>query len=191
MIVFIILKKIYFAFSRAERTAFLAALVLALSSSISIGAILLNQKTVVVPARGGSYTEGIIGQPAHINPVTASTEADKSLVKLLFADLSELSDKITVDKSGKIWDVRLKENIRWSDGEKLTSDDVIFTIQKIQDKDSKSPVSPNWQGIDISRVSELEMKITLGSPYSFFTENLKQLYIVPKHLFAETPVSNW
>ena len=191
MIVFIILKKIYFAFSRAERTAFLAALVLALSSSISIGAILLNQKTVVVPARGGSYTEGIIGQPAHINPVTASTEADKSLVKLLFADLSELSDKITVDKSGKIWDVRLKENIRWSDGEKLTSDDVIFTIQKIQDKDSGSTLSSNWQGAGANRVSELELQITLGKPYYFFLQNLRGLNVIPKRLFAETPVGNW
>ncbi len=188
---FIILKKIYSAFSRAERTAFLTALVLALSSSVSIGALLLNQKTVVVPARGGSYTEGIIGQPAHINPVTASTEADKSLVRLLFADLSALSDKITVDKSGKIWDVRLKENIRWSDGEKLTSDDVIFTIQKIQDLDSGSTLSSNWQGVGANRVSELELQITLGNPYFFFLQNLRSLNVIPKHLFAETPVGNW
>jgi len=189
--VFIILKKIYFAFSRAERVAFLTALILAFSSSVSIGSILLNQKTVVVPARGGNYTEGILGQPAHINPVTASTEADKSLVKLLFADLGNLADKITVDKSGKIWNIRLKENIRWSDGEKLTSDDVIFTIQKIQDPDSGSTLSSGWQGAGASRISELELQITLGNPYSFFLQNLRGLNVIPKHLFAETPVGNW
>ncbi|MDO8664737.1 MAG: ABC transporter substrate-binding protein [Candidatus Liptonbacteria bacterium] len=188
---FTILKKIFFAFSRAERVAFLTALVLALSSSVSIGALLLNQKTVVIPARGGSYTEGILGQPAHVNPVTASTEADKSLVELLFADLADLADKITVDKSGKIWDIRLKENIRWSDGEKLTSDDVIFTIQKIQDPDSGSALSSSWQSAGANRVSELELRITLGNPYYFFLQNLQKLNVIPKHLFAEAPVSNW
>ena len=191
MVVFTILKKIFFAFSRAERVAFLTALVLALSSSVSIGTLLLNQKTVVVPARGGSYTEGILGQPTHVNPVTASTEADKSLVKLLFADLADLADKITVDKSGKIWDIRLKENIRWSDGEKLTSDDVIFTIQKIQDPDSSSALSSSWQSAGANRVSELELRITLGNPYYFFLQNLQKLNVIPKHLFAETPVGNW
>ncbi len=188
---FIILKKIYLAFSRTERIAFLAALALTLVSSLSLGTIFLNQKTVIVPARGGNYTEGILGQPAHINPVTASNEADESLAKLLFAGLGDLADKITVDKSGKIWDVRLKENLKWSDGEKLTSDDVIFTIQKIQDPDSNSALSPSWQGANASRVSELELQITLGNPYYFFLQNLQNLKIIPKHLFAETPVGNW
>ncbi len=170
---------------------FIAAFVLVLASSVGLVAFFIKEKTVVVPARGGNYTEGVLGQPTHINPVTASNEADKSLVRLLFSNLYDVSDKITVDKTGKNWNIRLKENIRWSDGEKLTSDDVIFTIQKIQDPDSGSPVSSSWQSIGVNRISELELEITLGSPYSFFSENLKQLYIIPKHLFAETPVANW
>ncbi len=186
-----IFKKIFSVFSRSERRVFIAAFVLVLASSVSLVVLFIKEKTVVVAAHGGNYTEGVLGQPTHINPVTASNEADKSLVRLLFSNISDISDKIIVDKTGKNWGIRLKENIRWSDGEKLTSDDVIFTIQKIQDPDSGSPVSPSWQGIGVNRVSELELEITLGSPYSFFSENLKQLYIIPKHLFAETPVSNW
>ncbi len=170
---------------------FIAAFILLLASSIGLVTFFIKEKTIVVPARGGNYTEGVLGQPAHINPVTASSEADKSLVRLLFSNLSAISDKITVDKTGKNWNIRLKENIRWSDGEKLTSDDVIFTIQKIQDPDSGSPISSSWQSIGVNRISELELGIALGSPYSFFSENLKQLYIIPKHLFAETPVANW
>lgn len=140
---------------------------------MALGSIFIKEKTVVVPAAGGSYTEGILGQPAHINPVTASTEADKSLVRLIFSNLSDISDKIAADKTGKNWDIRLKENIHWSDGEKLTSDDVIFTIQKIQDPDSGSPLSSSWQGVGVNRISELELQITLGSPYSFSNRILK------------------
>jgi len=189
--VFIIFKKIFSAFSRAEHIFFITALVLALSSSVSLGAIFIGQKTVVVPASGGNYTEGALGQPTHVNPITASAEADKALVRLLFSSLYDLAEKITKSKDGKIWDVRLKENVRWANGEKLTSDDVIFTIQKIQDPDSGSYLSPSWQGVSANRESELELKITIGSPYAFFPENLKGLYVLPKHLFAETPIGNW
>lgn len=185
------LKKIFYAFSRTERVVFITALVFALFSSVALASIFIKEKTVVVPATGGNYTEGMLGQPLHINPVTASGETDKSLVRLLFSSLSDISDKITSDKTGKNWDIRLKENIRWSDGEKLTSDDVIFTIQKIQDSDSGSPLASSWTGVGVSRVSELELQITLGSPYSFFDQNLKELYIAPKHLFAEAAAGNW
>jgi len=185
------LKKIFFAFSRGERFAFLAALFFVAASSLGLSIIFVTKKTVVVPTSGGDYTEGIAGQPAYLNPILASTEADKTLVRLLFTNLNELSDKVTPDQKGKIWDVRLKENIFWSDGEKLTSDDVIFTIQKIQDSDTKSPLFSSWQGVIPQRLSELEIQLKLTSPYAFFPENLKNLYILPKHLFAETPATNW
>lgn len=185
------LKKIYFSFSRSERLGFFVSVLLAIASIAALAAAFFADHTALVPASGGTYTEGIVGQPGHPNPVLASADADKSLVRLLFANLAELSDSVSASKDGKIWSIRLKENARWSDGEKLTSDDVIFTIQKIQDPDTGSPLAPSWQGIAPQRVSELELTLTLGNPYAFFEDNLKNLYILPKHLFAETPAANW
>jgi len=186
-----IAKKIFSVFSSTERFIFLIAFILALASFFGLGALFIQQKTVAVPARGGVYTEGLIGQPTYPNPILASTETDKSLVRLLFGNLTDVSDTITSEKDGRAWNIRLKENIFWSDGEKLTSDDVIFTVEKIQDSESKSPLSPGWRGVSVQRISELELRFELDVPYTFFRRNLKDLYIVPKHLFAETPVANW
>lgn len=186
-----ILKKIFFVFSHRERLIFLGALFLVAASSLGLILNFVAQKTVVVPTSGGDYTEGMAGQPTSLNPILASTESDKSLVRLLFSNLNELSDKITSEQNGQSWNVRLKENLFWSDGEKLTSDDVIFTVQKIQDPDAKSPLLPSWQGIIPQRMSELEVQFKLTTPYAFFPENLKGLYMLPKHLFAETPATNW
>ena len=186
-----ILKKIFFAFSRGERPVFWTALFLVAGSSLGLVLIFITQKTVVVPTSGGDYTEGIAGQPAYINPILASTEADKTLVRLLFANLNELADNVTPSQDAKTWDVRLKENIFWSDGEKLTSDDVIFTIQKIRDPETKSPLFSSWQGITPQRMSELEIQLKMTNPYAFFSENLENLHILPKHLFVETPAANW
>lgn len=73
----------------------------------------------------------------------------------------------------------------------FTSDDVIFTVQMIQDPDANSPLADDWQGVSVSRVSELELQFNLKSPYAFFGDDLQNLYIIPKHLFADVPPGNW
>jgi peptide/nickel transport system substrate-binding protein len=185
------LKKIFDALSRKERVNFVIASAFALLS----GALLLwlgfVNVTKLAPAQGGEYTEGFLGQPAYVNPLLAETPADKALVRLAFANLTDLADKVEVDKTGKNYRVRLKENLSWSDGQKLTSDDLIFTLQKLQDPQTASPYFGNWQGVSASRVSELEIQLTLASPYAFFPKSLESFYPVPKHLFADTPASNW
>ncbi len=132
-----------------------------------------------------------MGEPVYINPVTASTEIDKVLVRLLFSRISQLADKIELAEDGRTWKVRLKENLRWQDGEKLTSDDVIFTIEKIQDPQTSSPLSVSWQGVAAERLSELELQLSLITPYAFFSDTLENLYVLPKHLFADAPPANW
>ena len=42
---------------------------------------------VEVPAYGGTLTEGIIGTPRFINPVLASSDADRDLVALTHSGL--------------------------------------------------------------------------------------------------------
>ncbi len=153
--------------------------------------ILFISITVVSPARGGEYAEGLVGQPTYVNPILAGNEADRDLVRLTFANLPTLADKIEAEKNGKVYHVRLKENLFWSDGEKLTSDDVVFTLQELQDPQTGSPYLVNWQGVSVSRVSELEVQFDLATPNAFFRQYLNDLYAIPKHLFADTPPANW
>jgi len=185
------LRKIFSAFTKRERLTFYVANGLLLVALIGLGAIIVNRTTTVVPARGGTYTEGVVGQPTYVNPILASTEVDKNLVRLLFASVPDLADKIEADATGRVWKIRLKENLRWSDNQKLTADDVVFTVQMIQDPETHSPLFASWQGVTVSRLSEIEVQFNLVAPYAFFDGNLKELYIAPKHLFADTPPANW
>ena len=47
----------------------------------------------------------------------------------------------------RTWTVRLKDGLVWQDGQKLTADDVIFTVRSIQNKDADSPLYASWQGV--------------------------------------------
>lgn len=185
-------KKIFRAFSPRERIVFLVASVLALVGAALLFGIFLRTSTEVVPARGGDYEEGLVGQPSFVNPVIAQSETDKTLVHLIFSSLKDIASKIEPSQDGRVWRVRLKEGVVWHNGEKLTSDDVIFTVQKIQNLDTRSPLFSSWQGIFAQRLSEREVQFTLGAPYAFFeTTHLANLFILPKHLFADIPPANW
>lgn len=184
-------KKIFFAFTKKERIAFIAAAAVSTISFCIVIGLLVAQTTTNVPAAGGTYTEGAVGQPEYVNPVTASSETDLDIVKMVYSNIPDIADAITPSSDGKTWTVRLKPNLHWTDGERLTSDDVIFTVASIENPDAQSPLAANWQGVTANRMSELAMQFTLPAPYAFFGDNLKNLYILPKHIFGDVPPGNW
>jgi peptide/nickel transport system substrate-binding protein len=184
-------KKIFATLTKKERITFVLALAGAVVSFAVVIGLVIAQTTRAVPAAGGEYTEGMLGQPEYINPVIASSQTDLDLVKMVYSNLSDISDSITPSADLKTWDVRLKQGLTWTDGQQLTSDDVVFTVDSIQNPDANSPLYQSWQGVTVSRVSELEVQFTLVNPYAFFGDTLDNLYILPKHLFAETPPGNW
>jgi peptide/nickel transport system substrate-binding protein len=184
-------KKIFAALTSKERISLFVAMGAIAISVIVVTGIVIAKGTSAVPAPGGDYIEGIAGQPEYVNPVTAASETDRDLVKMIYSNIYDIADKIEVSSDTKTWTVRLKENIHWQDGEQLTSDDVIFTVQEIQNKDANSPLFENWAGVGVGRASELELRFSLAKPYAFFGDNLKNLYILPKHLYADIPPGNW
>jgi len=185
------IRSIVEAFSVRERITFWSALVVAIVGGITLLGFVWGNFTKIVPARGGSYTEGIVGQPTYVNPVIATSETDKELVRLLFANLKTLAEKIEASSDSRTWTVRLKENLRWSDRERLTSDDIVFTIEQIQSAETASPLFSAWQGVLPRRVSEQEIEFRLSVPYAFFAYNLERLYPIPKHIFGDVPSPNW
>lgn len=185
------LRNIIKALTRRERITLIIC-----ASTCVISAFLLTLSayygsTTLLPAVGGSYTEGLVGQPTYINPILGGTsEADRDLAELLFADALTLSESHAQSDGGKTWNLVLKNELRWSDGEPLTTDDLLFTIETIQDVAARSPLLPTWQGVVVERISEREARFTLKSPYAFFENNLKELRIIPRHIFGSIPAAN-
>ncbi|TSC89738.1 MAG: Uncharacterized protein G01um10143_228 [Parcubacteria group bacterium Gr01-1014_3] len=165
---------------------FIASAILAVSGSIWI-VYLYYTNTVPTPIRGGTYTEGMVGQPVAINPLISSeNEADRDLMTLTFASLADLAETIKMDDTKKIWTITLRPELKWSDEEPLTSDDVVFTLGVLQDSENRS-----WQGVSVERLSEREFRFNLKNPYAFFADNLKNLLVAPQHIFDNIPPQNY
>ena len=177
-----------------EKIIFLVLITLFLSSAVVLVSNAYYYNTKAVATNGGTHIEGVIGQPRFINPIYANSDADRDLVQLTFSGLlqydkdlnikEDLAESFSVDSSGKIYTFHLRENLRWSDGESLTTDDIIFTIQTIQDPSFKSPLQANWVGVDIEKINDLTIRFILRKPYIGFLENLT-IAILPKHIWEE------
>lgn len=177
--------------SKKELTLISIGSAVLLVSAILYGGYLIQTKTVEIPAHGGTWKEGIVGQPVFINPVISGNEADQDISVLLFDNIEGLSESIKTDALSKKWSVRLKEGLKWSDDEKITSDDVIFTFDTIINPESRSPFAANFDGATVSRISELEVEFSIPSSYIFFEHTLRELRVIPKHIFGNIPPANF
>lgn len=144
------------------------------------------------PTYGGTITEGLIGTPRFINPVLASSDQDKDLTSLVFAGLTkkDTSGKTVLDMAESIvesddqlrYTIVLKKNARFHDGARVTSDDVLYTINMIQNPTVKSPHRIEWEGITLERNNDTEFTFVLKKPFPLFMDILT-LGILPKHIW--------
>jgi len=179
-------------FSISEKLFFYFLCVLFILSGLALLNQVNNFASVQVPTNGGYLKEGIIGSPRFVNPVLAISDVDYDLAELIYSGLmksgknnsltTDLAKDYDISKDGLIYTFKLKDDIYFQDGVKVTTDDVEFTINKIQDSTIKSPKRPRFYDVKVEKVDEKTIKFILKKPYSPFLENLT-IGILPKHLW--------
>ena len=186
-----LLYKTFSSFSRGERRAAYAACAIVCVAGFFTALNFYYHQTREVPAEGGNYTEGLVGQPSFINPLLAEEhDNDADMVELAFADMKTLAEEIVRGPDAKTWTVTLKKNLMWSDGKPLTADDVVFTIETLQDPDIRSTRGQVFQNVIVEKTNDNEIRFTLKTPYAFFGETLASFKIAPQHIFGALPPAN-
>jgi peptide/nickel transport system substrate-binding protein len=145
-----------------------------------------------------AYREGVVGHAVSVSPLTARTQADRDLVALIFSGLvrngpngtlvPDLAQRWSVDEKGTVWTFELRADARWHDGEPVTADDVVFTIETLQDPDYTGPGATSWSEVTVRAVSATVVTFTLKTPLGGFLQAATQP-IAPAHLLEEVPVT--
>lgn len=143
---------------------------------------------------GGTYTEATLGEVKSMNPLFATTSSEKVLSKLMFATISTidysghagagLAESIKSDESGKIWTVKLRDDLKWSDGEPITNEDVLFTAELIKNPAVSSIYDSNLSNVKISENEQGEIVFDLPVSYADFITALN-FPVVPKHVLVD------
>ena len=143
---------------------------------------------------GGTYTEATLGEVNSMNPLFATTDSEKVLSKLMFSTLSTvdysghvgigLAKSIRSNEDGSVWTVRLRDGLKWSDGEPITNEDVIFTASLIKNPAVNTIYDSNLAKVKITEDEKGALVFTLPSPYVDFITSLN-IPILPKHVLAD------
>lgn len=148
--------------------------------------------------RAESFIYAIDADPISINPITASDRYGLTTVNMVFQPLArigvdgeivnELADDIQWSADGLTLTVTLKDDLKWSDGEPLTADDVVFTYKHRADKANGN--SDNlWiegQPVKFEKVDEKTINFRLPAVSTSALEAvLTEKYIMPKHIYQD------
>jgi peptide/nickel transport system substrate-binding protein len=182
------MKKLRWQFLVVALTLIVVAVLLLTQQQPSLNPILPQ------PASGGIYTEALIGSFGRLNPLLdLNNPDDRDVDRLLFSSLlkfdsqgipqPDLAESWGVSADGKIYNITLRANANWDDGSPVTSDDVLFTLSLLRSQDSAFPqdVRSLWDGVQITRLNDKNIKFVLPEPFVPFLDYLT-FGILPKHL---------
>lgn len=162
-----------------------------------LGYLAFSLTTVVVPEAGGTYVEGLAGNPQYINPILSQyNDVDRDLCALVFNGLTDANEKgqivpdlathWEVSDDGLTYTFHLRRDVRWHDGAPFTADDVVFTIKTIQNPGFQGVpyLAELWRTVTVRRIDRHTVSFTLQEPFTPFLD-YTTLGILPAHVLQD------
>ena len=157
-----------------------------------------DPRALLIASRyGGTVPMSSLANPRGWDPHAASGTQEIQGTGLMFNQIVEynpinLSDIIgdlaeswNLSDDGLAYTFKLHDGIKWWDGNDLTADDVVFSLNRMMESEEPRPrtgrISPYIASVE--KVSRLNVKINLTFPSGAFLQFLAMDYmkIVPKH----------
>lgn len=187
--------------SLPEEKAFYAGVsfIVFLISCLVFLLIFINQKAILVPQYTNKSTFAIVGKVQFLLPMYANNDAEESISSLLFSGLTkktldgnyvnDLAESVSPDETGTQIAIKIKDDTRFSNGDEITSDDVIFTFGVLENPVVDAVNKVLYEGIKIEKVDEKNIRITLKKPYPRLMEALS-VGIISKKDFQKENINN-
>lgn len=147
---------------------------------------------------GGKITYRLTAPPKTFNYLLAADEptltASFSLIMGRLVDLDHQTQKFVpglaeswTTTDGKTVDVKLRKGLKFSDGQPLTVDDVIFTLTAMTDEKVKSPafrdaMMVDGKPIETKKISDTEMQFVFPQPVASVENYFVNLGVLPRHI---------
>jgi peptide/nickel transport system substrate-binding protein len=96
--------------------------------------------------------------------------------------INDLATGYSVSPDGKLWTVNIRDDVRFTDGEKLTAEDVAFTFNTAIGSNSELDMSNLEKA---TAINDTAVKFELKEPQSSFIWKLRYVGIVPEHAYEK------
>jgi peptide/nickel transport system substrate-binding protein len=149
---------------------------------------------------GGTLTVAQRSEPKTLNPVTAADAPSREVIGRLNADLIHinrasqqtepaLAKSWTVSKDGRVFTLKLRRGLRFSDGQPFDADDVVFSFQVYLDEKVHSPqrdlLVVGGKPVEVQKIDQYTVRFTLAQPYAAAERLFDSLAIMPRHLLEQ------
>ncbi len=152
-------------------------------------------------ASSSRYVEAVVGHPGAVNPLLASDDATRDVASLVFDGLMridgdgtprpDLAQSWEVTPDGLTYTFVLRPGLTWHDGERVTAQDVAFTIGLLQSPGFTGPaaLAAPWQGVDVFVDDDRTVLFHLPQPAADFLTRCT-IGILPQHLLGAVAPAN-
>ncbi len=146
------------------------------------------------------------------NPLLDYLGSDKLIDSIVYASLLKMkpdgsfegyiAKDFQISEDQKTIRFQINDNIKWQDGEPLTMDDIVFSIQAVGKTDddaskierivgAKDYIEGKAKTISGIKVNGQELTIELDETYAPFLADIGVMGIIPKHIWEKTPQEQW
>jgi peptide/nickel transport system substrate-binding protein len=153
-----------------------------------------TETTSYQPAHGGRLIDASIGDATNLIPMIASDASSHEVAGQLYLSLLKYDKNLNlVGQLAESWQIsedklsiifKLKPNLKWSDGKPLTTDDLVFTLQLIQDDKTQSPYKSDYMKVVSAKaLDKRTFEVRYKEIFSPALATWASLAILPKHVF--------
>ena len=156
----------------------------------------------VVGIRGGEISLRLTALPKTFNPLLVADEPSLLVnLYLLHARLVDfnhdtqtwtpaLAERWQVEPDGKTFSIHLREALKFSDGQALTAEDVVFTLRALYDERTGSPLLRdallvNGKPIEVAATDGRTLRLTFPEKVAAPESYLMNLPVLPRHLLSK------
>ncbi|BBH20031.1 peptide-binding protein [Paenibacillus baekrokdamisoli] len=156
------------------------------------------------PVDGGTLTISTFSDIVSINPMFINDTSSGDVENLIFAKLYDLdrnanltvepwslaSELPKISTDGKTYTIKLKNYAKWSDGQAITADDVVYTYNTIRNPEAASPGISQYDKIEsVTKVDDQTVDIKLKQVYAPFQFSL-YISMLPAHILKDVPLKD-
>lgn len=152
------------------------------------------------PESGGALVEAMLGEPSNLIPPLATDGASHEIASQIYVSLIKYDKNIEVVpyaaesyevlNDGLLLKFKLREDIRWFDGEPLTAEDVEFTYRLMIDPETPTAYAGNFKLVkEFRRTGTYTFEVEYDKPFSKALITWA-MDILPKHALEKEDLLN-
>lgn len=154
---------------------------------------LINSRYLVKPTYGGVYREGFFENFDNLNPLYPQKEIEKVITNIVYPPLIEFYQGKISSKYIKNFffssdfltlQIELKDELKWSDGSKITTDDILFSFESIK-KYGLPEYKRFFENSELKIIDEKKAEFKLKNNDNYFIYNLSRLSILPHRKLSQ------